>query len=255
MSTDYVRGATIPEYGTSLLIGIGIPIPILNEEVAKSTAVTNNQIETNLLDYGVPRLDRPILKKVKYSELITGKVELNGVKVKTAPLSSFRIAYEIMDELARWIQEKEFHFAGDVERLTTQREFKPMNVKKRIPNVSEVMTKRVHTATEKDPLRKVSDLMVEKGVDQIPIVDKEGRLSGIVTSFDFTKAVSQNRKRLTEVMTRKVVTSKTGDSIDEVSRKLEKHGYNATPVVDDEGIVVGIITLSDINRVYGRLNK
>jgi len=255
MSTDYIRGLTITEYGTSLLVGLGIPIPILNEEIAKSAAVTNDRIETSVLDYGVPRLDRPVVRKVRYSELISGRVDLNGVKVKAAPLSSFRIAYEILDELARWIEEKTFYFSGEVERLPAQREFKPMKVKSRIPLVSEVMTRRVHVASEKDSIKTVSNLMVGKGVDQIPIVDGDRRLVGIVTSFDFTKAAAEGKKRLSDVMTKRVVTSKPTESIDEVSRKLEKHGYNSTPVVDDKNNIVGIITLSDINRAYGRLTK
>jgi uncharacterized protein (DUF39 family)/CBS domain-containing protein len=255
MSTDYIRGATITEYGTTLLVGIGIPIPILNEEIAQATAVTNEEIETNLLDYGVPRLDRPILKKVKYSELVSGRVELNGVKVKTAPLSSFRIAYEIMDELALWINEKEYYFSAEVESLPSQCEFKAMNVKVKIPLVGQVMTRSVYTASEKDSIKEVGNLMVDKGVDQIPIVTTDGKLAGIVTSFDFTKAVAENKKRLGQMMTRRVVTSKPEESIEEVSRKLEKYGYNSTPVVDDENKIVGIITLSDINRAYGRLTE
>lgn len=255
MSTKYIRGATIPEYGTSLFVGLGIPIPILNEELAKSTAVTNDQLETNILDYGIARSDRPALKRVRYSELILGRVELNGVSVKTAPLSSFKLAYEIMDEQAKWIDEGEFQFALEIERLNQTRVFKPMKVKAKSPLVSEVMTRKVHTAAEGDSLERVSALMVEKGVDQIPIVDGEGRLAGIVTSFDFIKAASQKKRRLADAMTKKVVTSKPGDSIDEVSRRLQRYGYNSTPVVDKDNRVVGIITLSDINRAYRRMAK
>ncbi|MBD3387869.1 MAG: CBS domain-containing protein [Candidatus Altiarchaeales archaeon] len=255
MSTDYVRGGTLPEYGTSLFVGIGIPIPILNDELARSTAVTNDEIESSLTDYGVPRIDRPVLRKVRYSELITGKVELNGDKVKAAPLSSFKIAYDIMDELKKWIEEGEFTLANGVESLPGKREVKAMKVRDRTYHVSDGMTRKVHTASEKDSLKKVSELMVEKGVDQIPIVNGEGKVVGIVTSFDFTKALSQGKRKLSEVMTRNVITSKSTDTIDETSRKLEKHGYNATPVVDDEGKIKGIITVSDINRVYGRLSK
>ena len=255
MSTKYLRGATIPEYGTSLFLGIGIPIPILNEELAKSTAVTNEQLETNLLDYGIARADRPILRKVRYSELMSGRVELNGQTIKTAPLSSFKIAYDIMDELVGWIEEKKFQFSTDFECLPRNREFKPMKVSTRIPLVSEVMTRRVYTAHGGDSLKKVSSLMVEKGVDQIPIADKRGLLLGIVTSFDITRATSQGKHKLAEVMSRKVVTSKPSESIEETSRRLQRHGYNSTPVVDEANRIVGIITLSDINRVRGRLGR
>ncbi|MFH0861403.1 MAG: homocysteine biosynthesis protein [Candidatus Altiarchaeota archaeon] len=255
MDTQYVKGVTIPDYGTSLMLGIGVPIPILDEEMAQSTAITNDQIETNLLDYGVARTDRPTLRKVSYSELISGRVELMDRSVKCAPLSSFKIAYEIMGELARWIDEKRFYFAEGVENLPGQRVFKPMKVKKKMPNVAEVMTANVFTARVDDSLEDVSSLMVGKGVDQIPVVDDQGMVAGIVTSLDFTKAVASKKKRLSEVMTPKVVTSKPSEHIDEVSRRLERYGFNSTPVVDSEGRIIGIITVSDINKAWGRLAK
>jgi uncharacterized protein (DUF39 family)/predicted transcriptional regulator len=255
MSPKYIRGATIPEYGTSLMVGIGIPIPILNEELAKSTAVRNDDIQTNLLDYGIARRDRPTLRAVKYSELMSGHVELNGKSVKTAPLSSIKIATQIMDELGRWFSEKRFQFAMGSESLPVQRVFKPMKVRKRTPLVAEIMTRKVHTARVGATMEQVSRLMVEKGVDQIPIVDANDRLQGIVTSFNFTKAVADNKWELSDMMTHKVITSRPTDAIDEVSRRLERYGFNSTPVIDADGRLVGIITVSDINRAWGRLKK
>jgi L-aspartate semialdehyde sulfurtransferase len=255
MDKRFIRGATIPEYGTSLFVGLGIPIPILNEELATSTAISDDRIETSLLDYGVARTDRPALRKVTYKELLSGRVEVAGRSVKAAPLSSFKIAYEVMEELGRWIGEGEFRFAEGVEPLPQKREFKPMRVRARMPRVADIMTRRLHTAAYNDSIKKVSSLMVEKGVDQIPILDGENRLVGIVTSLDFTRAVAGNRRKLTDVMTKKVVTSRPEEPIDEVSRRLERHGYNSTPVVDGAGKAVGIITVSDINRAWGRLSK
>jgi len=255
MDTKYLKGATIPEYGTSLMVGLGIPIPILDEELAKSTAITNDRIETNLLDYGVARRERPVIKKVRYSELLSGKVELNGACIKAAPLSSFKLAYDIMDELGKWIAEKRFFFPQEVEPLASERKFKPMMVRSKVPRVAEIMTKRVYTASYKDSIEKVSKLMVGEGVDQIPIVDPENRVVGIVTSLDFTRAVALKKRKLSDVMTSKVVTSKPKEPIDEVSRRLERFGFNSTPVVDNDGKLIGIITLSDINRAYGRITR
>jgi len=255
MDTDFIRGAVIPEYGTSLLIGIGIPIPILDEEIAKSTAVTNDRIETNLLDYGIARRDRPILKKVTYEQLLTGHIEVEKREIRTSSLSSFKIAKKIMKETASWIKGSDFRFCEDIERLPCKREVKPMRVSVESPKVSTVMTKKVHTAPESGSLKDVSKLMIDKGVDQVPIVDGEGRLAGIVTSFDFLKAHARQKDKAGHVMTRSVITSSPGETIDEVSRRLQKHGYNSTPVIDGDGRVVGIITLTDINRAYGRLKR
>jgi uncharacterized protein (DUF39 family)/CBS domain-containing protein len=255
MSTDYLRGAAIPQYGTSLFIGIGIPIPILDAGIAKSTAVQNSDLETNLLDYGVPRRDRPVLKKVCYDELISGKVIVGETVVKTASLSSFRIAYEIMEKLREWVESKEFYLTEPAKTLPRDTVFKPMKMKAQTPTVEKVMSRPVITVNIRKKLRDVSTLLVKHNIDQVPVVDDTGKLVGIVTAWDITKATAGNRKKLSEVMTTNVITSSPEDFIDEVSHRLEKHKINSMPVLGKEKNVIGIITLSDINRAYRRMIK
>ena len=151
------------------MVGIGIPIPILNEEIAKQTAITNDMIETNMIDYGVAIRDRPVVRTVTYEELLSGSVDVEGLEVKTASLSSFKIARKIMKETKEWIDKGEFTFCEDIERLSQKEKVKPMKVSKASPKVNAVMTKRVHTAQCPDSLKSVSKLMIDKGVDQIPI--------------------------------------------------------------------------------------
>jgi L-aspartate semialdehyde sulfurtransferase len=251
MKPKYLRGATIPEYGSSLFVGIGVPIPILNDEIAKSTGVTNDEITAPLLDYGLARSDRPVVKHIKYSQLMSGSVDINGVSVKTAPLSSLKMAYEIMDELAKWILKKEYYFQEGIEPLPKKSTVKPMRVKHKTPDLAQVMTVRVEAVQANATLKEVSGLMIKRGVDQIPVIDSKRRVIGIVTALDLTKAHALGKTRLMDVMTKNVVCSKKTDSIEEVSRRLEKHGFNSTPVVDKNGRLSGIITTSDINRVYG----
>ena len=57
MSTEYLRGASFTRYGSTLYVGLGIPIPILNEGLVKKTAIRDEEIFTNVVDYGVPRRD------------------------------------------------------------------------------------------------------------------------------------------------------------------------------------------------------
>ncbi|MCX6695003.1 MAG: CBS domain-containing protein, partial [Candidatus Altiarchaeota archaeon] len=255
MSLDYIRGVTIPKYGTSLFVGIGIPIPILSEENAKSVAVSNADIKTNVLDYGVPRLQRPVLKETSYEELLSGEVEINGFKVKTSPLSSLKIASRITKTLKKWIEAKEFYLTEPAEHLPSDTVFKPMKVKSKTPPVSEVMSTPVITIGMDGTLTEVSNLLVENSIDQVPVVDGEGRLAGIITSWDITKATAEGKKDLRDIMTTGVVYSKPNESLEEVSRKLEKYSINATPVVDESKKVIGIITLTDINKIYRRMTQ
>jgi CBS domain-containing protein len=250
MDTRFVRGATMREYGTTLYVGIGVAIPILNEELAKSTAVRNRELKTNVLDYSVPQLKRPVLKEVTYEELYSGRVELDGSSVKTAALSSLRVTNEILAELSSWIEDKKFFLTEPVRRLPRDTMFKPMKLREKVIFVGDVMTKKLITAREDDSVERVSNLMIKNNINQVPIAGEGGRLAGIVTSWDITKATAEKKKKLSDFMTKKVITSMKTDSLDAAARKIEKHGINSTPVVDDRGVLIGIITLSDITRAY-----
>jgi uncharacterized protein (DUF39 family) len=114
MDTRYVRGAIFRGYGISMYVGIGIPIPILNEEIAAATGISDADIRTNVLDYGVS--GRTTMQEVTYEDLKSGIIDLNGKEVRTSPLSSFHIARTIADELKQWIRRGEFFVSGPAER-------------------------------------------------------------------------------------------------------------------------------------------
>jgi L-aspartate semialdehyde sulfurtransferase len=252
MSDEYLKGATVPGYGTSLFVGIGIPIPILDEDMAKRTAIRNRDIHVRILDYGVQRRDRPLVKEVTYEELFSGKVDLDGKTVRSSPLSSLKISVKIMKELSGWIEDKEFFLTAPLEALPKDTTVRVMKPRRDVPFVEDVMTKKVISATASDSLAKVSEMIITHGIDQIPIVDNEGHLEGIVTAWDLTKALATNKKKLEDIMTKKVITSRKGEYIDAVARRLGKHQINSTPIVDSEGKVIGIITSSDVNKFLER---
>jgi len=255
MDRRFLKGATIPGYGVSLFVGIGVPIPILNERIAENTAVRNRNIKISILDYGIPRLERPVVKETNYEELFSGSVEIDGRKVRTSPLSSLKVSFEIMDLLKEWIEDKEFFLSEAVEPLPKDTELKPMRLSEKTIFVENVMTKNVITVGPKDSIRRVAELLVEKGLDQVPVVDSKNRLVGIVTSWDITKATAQHKKRLRDIMTKRVISSRRNDLLDVVARRLDRYGINSTPVIDDEHRVIGIITLGDINRALRKRAK
>ncbi|HZJ88349.1 MAG TPA: homocysteine biosynthesis protein [Sphaerochaeta sp.] len=116
MSSEYIKSAYYERYGTSLFVGIGIPIPVLDEGIAASLAITNEQLETKILDYGVA--DHPVVRSVTYAELASGSVEvIEGKIAKTAPLSSLAKAREIAEVLKGWIEERKFYLSEAVNPL------------------------------------------------------------------------------------------------------------------------------------------
>jgi uncharacterized protein (DUF39 family) len=105
MNADFLRGAYYEKYGNSLFVGIGIPIPIIDEDMAHRVSIRNHQIETTIVDYGN---GNAILGKTNYAELQSGAIQINGKKVRSVPISSLFKAREIAEILKKQIQKGEF---------------------------------------------------------------------------------------------------------------------------------------------------
>lgn len=119
MKGKWLRGASFLGYGASLSVGIGIPIPVLNEEIAAYTAVKDEDIWTQIVDYSsdYPQCVPGSLGEVNYAQLKTGKISIKGKEVPTASLSSYSKAVEIAEELKKWIKDKSFFLTEPVQLL------------------------------------------------------------------------------------------------------------------------------------------
>jgi uncharacterized protein (DUF39 family)/predicted transcriptional regulator len=250
MNARYLRGSAFYRYGVSLYVGVGIPIPIINQKVASTAAVRDEDIFVSIKDYGVPsRPDlRPIVKKASYSELRSGKVEIKGKDVPSSSLSSYKMAVEITEVLKKWIQERKFYLTSPVETLPIQRVVKPLEIKRKELRVSDVMRTRVITANPDDDVKEVAKKLVEKGIDHLPVVDETKTLIGIVTSWDLARALASGKGKLAEIMTKRVITTLQNESIDVVARRMAKHNISGVPVVDEANRVIGIVTTDDISK-------
>jgi len=251
MSPEYLKGAAFTKYGTTMYVGLGIPIPILNEGLAKKTAISDEDILTEVVDYGVPRRNRPVLRKVTYKELKSGRIELNGKTVKVSPLSSLKTARKIAQTLKEWIEEGRFFLNKPAETLPTTTEFKPMKITKEIQFVRSIMIPAI-TTTIDTSIHDVAKLIVEKNVNHIVIVDNDNTLKGIVTSFDVTRAVANDKDKLEEIVVRRVYTAKPDDPVDAVVKVLETHKISALPVIDEKRKVLGIVTSEEISQLLVR---
>ncbi|OGU34282.1 MAG: IMP dehydrogenase [Gemmatimonadetes bacterium RIFCSPLOWO2_12_FULL_68_9] len=107
------------------------------------------------------------------------------------------------------------------------------------------------------PLREAAQLMARFKISGVPIVDDQGRLVGIITNRDLQFERSLDRP-VREVMTKeKLITAPVGTTLDEAERTLGKHRIEKLPVVDDKGILRGLITVKDIfkRRQHPDANK
>ncbi len=105
MSQRWLVGTSMLGYGCTVTVGIGVPIPILSEEILKSAAVTDSDILAPIVDYSeaYPQLKPDILGEVSYAELKSGKIKVQGQELPTASLSSYPKAVEIAGILKEWI--------------------------------------------------------------------------------------------------------------------------------------------------------
>ena len=105
MNADYLRGASFAGYGATLFVGLGIPIPVLDEEMAYFTSRSDEDFYAQVVDYShdYPERIPNSLCEVTYAELKSGKISLNGKEVPTNPISSYSKAREIASLLKDWI--------------------------------------------------------------------------------------------------------------------------------------------------------
>lgn len=105
MSPKWLRGVSMTGYGVSLAIGIGVPIPILNEEILSYTTVRDEEIYAQVVDYSkdYPEGRAKSLGEVNYGQLRSGKITIAHKEVPTSGLSSYARAREIAQLLKEWI--------------------------------------------------------------------------------------------------------------------------------------------------------
>jgi len=250
MRPEFIRGATYTKYGPTLYVGVGIPIPMLNEGIAKKVAIRDEGIFTDIIDYGVPRRDRPKLGRVSYKELRSGKIAVGEKSVKVSSLSSLKKAKDIAETLKSWIEDASFYLTAPVETLPTDSVAKPMKQTKEIAFVESLVQEAV-TCEEGEEIKSVAQRIINRSVNHIIVVDEEGKLKGIVTSWDITKAIAEEKRRLTDIITRKVVTATIDEPLEAASRKMAQHSISALPVIDKERRVLGIVTSEDISKLVG----
>jgi len=119
MKPEWLRGVSFLGYGVTLMVGIGIPIPILSEDILLHTAVKDEEIFAAIVDYSeaYPQMKPDILGEVSYAQLKSGQITVQGKGVPTASLSSYPKAVEIAQSLKQWISKGEFLLTGPVAPL------------------------------------------------------------------------------------------------------------------------------------------
>ena len=111
MEPKWVAGVSMLGYGCSLAVGLGVPIPILNEAMARYTGVSDDELFAQIIDYGndYPKGEAKSLGQVSYAELKSGTIRFKGKDVPSVPVSSHLRALEIANILKGLIEKGDFY--------------------------------------------------------------------------------------------------------------------------------------------------
>ena len=142
-----------------------------------------------------------------------------------------------------WIEEGSFFLTSPVECLPKDSVFKPMRQTEEIPFVVSVMHPAV-TCTENEEIQVIAHRIVSKSVNHIVVIDDHGKLRGIVTSWDVTRAMAEGKKALADIETHNVFTAKPDEPLEVASKRMAQHNI--------ERKVMGIITSEDVSKLLGR---
>ncbi len=119
MSAEYLRGASFVGYGVTFVVGIGIPIPVIDEKVAFWCGVPAEKIFAPVVDYSssYPERKPDVLCEVSYAQLFSGSIEIGKQKIPAGSLSSFFMARKIAETLKNWISSGKFKLTNPVAKL------------------------------------------------------------------------------------------------------------------------------------------
>ncbi|WNY27090.1 homocysteine biosynthesis protein [Methanolapillus ohkumae] len=253
MKKEYLNAASFNGYGISLYLGLGIPIPILDADMAKSTAVRDADISVGIKDYSIGRRDRPVLRTATYEELKSGSIELNGKTVPTSPLSVFKTARKVAEELKNWIAKGTFTLSEPVLPLPAGQSTKPMKETNKIPLVKDILGDTRLVSVEKNQtVVDAAKIMRQNERNHLPVVSDK-KLAGIITSWDISKAVSENHLGTIEAcMTKNVITCSLNEPADVAAKRMAEYHISAMPVIDENRNVIGIITSEHISKLFTR---
>ncbi|HWQ74612.1 MAG TPA: homocysteine biosynthesis protein [Syntrophomonas sp.] len=137
MDPNWLVGLSYIGYGATMAVGVGIPIPILDEEMLRYTAVKDEDIYCPIVDYseGYPYCKPMDLGFANFKELKSGRIEINGKSVVTTPQSSYPRAKQIAEILKQWILKGEFELTRPVAALpSADADIVFKSIPERIPN-------------------------------------------------------------------------------------------------------------------------
>jgi uncharacterized protein (DUF39 family) len=125
MDPQWVKAVSYTGYGVSLSLAVGVPIPILDEDMMKFVSVSDDELTAPIVDYSrfYPIGEgEAVLGEVTYAQLKSGSIDFKGKKVPTGCFSSYSKAREVAGELKSLIKSGDFLLSQPVAPLPGPKE-------------------------------------------------------------------------------------------------------------------------------------
>jgi L-aspartate semialdehyde sulfurtransferase len=125
MDPQWIKAVSYTGYGVSLSLAVGVPIPIIDEDMMKSVSVSDEEIFAPVVDYSrfYPTGEgEALLCEVTYGQLKSGSIEVKGKQVPTGCFSSYSKAREVAGKLKSLIQSGDFFLSQPVSPLPGAKE-------------------------------------------------------------------------------------------------------------------------------------
>ena len=115
--------------------------------------------------------------------------------------------------------------------------------------VKDLMTKNVEFVMPDATISEVAQIMEQSDVGIVPVCDEEKRLVGVITDRDIViRNVAKNRGdiKVEEIMSKRITTASPNEDIYNISKKMAKHRIRRIPIVEENNVLVGVVSIGDI---------
>ena len=180
-------------------------------------------------------------------------VELGGEEVRTSSLSSFRKARQVAEEVKHRVERGTMQLVLPTRPIDAKKVAKPMYQSIKGPRVLDIMDRQVVSIGQDEEITTAAKKLLKGETNHLPVIDGNGVLVGIVTTFDVSKAVANPGKAhfVKDIMKKKVVTTTQDEAVDIAVQKLEQNNISALPVIDDGHRVIAMLTAMNLGKLFG----
>ncbi|MFB7169958.1 CBS domain-containing protein [Streptomyces sp. NPDC056254] len=119
-------------------------------------------------------------------------------------------------------------------------------------SVAELMTANVVTVRPATAFKEIARLLREFDITAMPVVDETGHAVGVVSEADLLRRTADGTPTAEDLMTSPAVTARPEWSVVRAARVMQRHRVKRLPVIDVEGRVVGVLSRSDLIRLFLR---